>query len=142
VLRTKRGKRRYTAPFSNTALAHKLGKTHDWVALYYDSGEGEKQCAVVTAKQGPLAGSRVGQTKEFVKGVNGGLVEFGYSGQRSEWFKTDIKISDAQWLMQYLGRITDAQLREGPQSSGATPDEISCFIASVRNRIDQLKTVR
>jgi len=34
-----------------------------------------------------------GQTKVFVKGVNGGLVEFGYSGQRSEGFKTDIKIS-------------------------------------------------
>ena len=46
------------------ALAHKLGKTHDWVALYYDSGEGEKQCTVVTAKQGPLAGSRVVRGRE------------------------------------------------------------------------------
>jgi len=44
--------------------------------------------------------------------------------------------------MQYLGRITDTQLREGLQSSGATPDEVSCFIASIRNRIDRLKTVR
>jgi len=64
VLQTKRGKRRYTALFSNTALAHKLGKTHDWVVLYYTSGEGEKQCTVVTAKQGPLAGSRVVRGRE------------------------------------------------------------------------------
>jgi hypothetical protein len=64
VLHTKRGKRRYTALFSNTALAHELGKTHDWVVLYYDGGEGEKQCTVVTAKQGPLAGRRVVRGQE------------------------------------------------------------------------------
>jgi DNA polymerase (family X) len=64
VLRTKRGKRRYTALFSNTALAHELGRTHDWVVLYYDNGEGEKQCTVVTAKQGALAGSRVVRGRE------------------------------------------------------------------------------
>jgi DNA polymerase (family X) len=64
VLHTKRGKRRYTALFSNTALAHELGKTHDWVVLYYDGGEGEKQCTVVTAKQGPLAGNRVVRARE------------------------------------------------------------------------------
>lgn len=64
VLHTKRGKRRYTALFSNTALAHELGKTHEWVVLYYDGGEGEKQCTVVTAKQGPLAGSRVVRGRE------------------------------------------------------------------------------
>jgi hypothetical protein len=59
VLHTKRGKRRYTALFSNTALAHELGKTHDWVILYYNGREGEKQCTVVTARRGPLAGRRV-----------------------------------------------------------------------------------
>jgi len=64
VLHTRRGKRRYTALFSNTALAHELGKTHDWVVLYYDSGEGEKQYTVVTAKQRPLAGNRVVRGRE------------------------------------------------------------------------------
>ena len=64
VLHTKRGKRRYTALFSNTALAHELGKTHDWVALYYDGGEGAAQCTVVTAKRGPLAGRRVVRGQE------------------------------------------------------------------------------
>ena len=64
VLQTKRGKRRYTALFSNTARAHELGKTHDWVVLYYDSGEDEKQCTVVTAKQGPLSGNRVVRGRE------------------------------------------------------------------------------
>jgi hypothetical protein len=69
VLHTKRGKRRYTALFSNTALAHELGRTQDWVVLYYDGGEGEKQCTVVTAKQGPLAGSRVVRGRETESGA-------------------------------------------------------------------------
>jgi predicted flap endonuclease-1-like 5' DNA nuclease len=64
VLHTKRGQRRYTALFSNTAQAHKLGKTRDWVVLYYNDGAGERQCTIVTAQQGPLAGSRVVRGRE------------------------------------------------------------------------------
>ena len=59
VLHTKRGKRRYTALFSNTALAHELGKTHDWVVLYYDGRQEEQQCTVVTSQHGPLTGKQI-----------------------------------------------------------------------------------
>src|SRR4051812_5652236 len=34
VLRLRRGGRRYAALYSNTALAHRLGKTRDWVVIY------------------------------------------------------------------------------------------------------------
>ena len=36
VLHANRGARRYTALFSNTARAHRAGKTRDWVVLYSD----------------------------------------------------------------------------------------------------------
>jgi DNA polymerase (family X) len=64
VLHTKRGKRSYTALFSNTAKAHELGKTRDWVVLYYDDGGRERQCTVVTARQGGLAEKRVVRGRE------------------------------------------------------------------------------
>jgi DNA polymerase (family 10) len=64
VLHTKRGERSYTALFSNTAKAHELGKTHDWVVLYYGDGGRERQCTVVTARQGALAGKRVVRGRE------------------------------------------------------------------------------
>jgi predicted flap endonuclease-1-like 5' DNA nuclease len=64
VLQTRRGKRRYTALFSNTARAHELKKTHDWVVLYYNGGAGEKQYTVVTAQRGALAGERVVRGRE------------------------------------------------------------------------------
>ena len=59
VLHTHRGDRQYTALFSNTARAHRLGRTHDWVVLYYDGRGGERQCTVITAERGPLQGRRI-----------------------------------------------------------------------------------
>jgi putative hydrolase len=59
VLHTRRGERHYTALFSNTARAHRLGKTRDWVVLYHDNGDGERQQTVITAARGPLRGRRV-----------------------------------------------------------------------------------
>jgi putative hydrolase len=59
VLHTRRGTRRYTALFSNTARAHRAGKTRDWVVLYGDDGDGESRHTVITAWFGPLRGRRV-----------------------------------------------------------------------------------
>ena len=59
VLHTRRGARRYTALFSNTARAHRAGKTRDWVVLYCDNGRSEHQYTVLTATRGPLRGHRV-----------------------------------------------------------------------------------
>ncbi|HEX6534598.1 MAG TPA: helix-hairpin-helix domain-containing protein [Gemmatimonadaceae bacterium] len=70
VLHTRRGDRQYTALYSNTALAHRLGKTGDWVVLYYDTGDGERQATVVTATRGPLAGRRVVRGRERESAVH------------------------------------------------------------------------
>jgi DNA polymerase (family X) len=59
VLHTRRGARRYTALFSNTARAHQTGNTRDWVVLYGDNGAGEHRHTVITAGYGPLRGRRV-----------------------------------------------------------------------------------
>jgi DNA uptake protein ComE-like DNA-binding protein len=64
VLHTHRARHHYTALFSNTARAHELGKTRDWVVLYYDDGHGERQCTVITAEHGPLRGRRIVRGRE------------------------------------------------------------------------------
>jgi DNA polymerase (family X) len=65
ILHTQRGTRHYTAMFSNTALAHQLKKTHDWVILYYDDEHhGEHQCTVVTGHQPPFLNKRVVRGRE------------------------------------------------------------------------------
>ena len=64
VLHTRRGDRHYTALFSNTARAHELGRTHDWVVLYFDGRGAERQCTVITAERGPMRGQRIVRGRE------------------------------------------------------------------------------
>jgi hypothetical protein len=44
-------------------------------------------------------------------------------------------VADVQWLLQYLGKITDAQLRIGLEASGASPEETASYARSLRQRI-------
>lgn len=65
ILHTRRGDWHFTALFSNTARAHELGKTGDWVVIYfYDGDHHESQCTVVTETHGPLTGQRVVRGRE------------------------------------------------------------------------------
>jgi DNA polymerase (family X) len=65
VLHTRRDVWHFTALFSNTAMAHDLGRTHDWVVLYFhDDDHAEQQRTVVTEQRGPLSGRRVVRGRE------------------------------------------------------------------------------
>jgi Helix-hairpin-helix domain len=69
-----------TALFSNTARAHALGRTHDWVVLYADGALGDRQWTVVTDLSGDLRGQRVvrGRERECLEHYRAG------SGSRPE----------------------------------------------------------
>jgi putative hydrolase len=65
ILHAERDGWHFTALFSNTARAHELGRTHDWVVLYfYDDHQEEGQHTVVTETRGPLVGKRVVRGRE------------------------------------------------------------------------------
>jgi len=81
------------------------------------------------------------QTPEFVKGVEDGKVKFGYTGQHTDSIRDDIPVEHVKWIARYLGRITDAQLRAGLRASGASPVEARCFAKTVRDRIEQLRSL-
>lgn len=65
VLHTERGPWHLTALFSNTALAHRLGRTGDWVVVYFHrdtTPEGRR--TIVTETGGPGRGRRVVRGRE------------------------------------------------------------------------------
>lgn len=65
ILHTRRGPWHFTALFSNTRLAHALGRTGDWVVIFHHSASTtEAQSTVVTETRGPLAGQRVVRGRE------------------------------------------------------------------------------
>jgi hypothetical protein len=65
ILHTTRGPWRFTALHSNTALAHRLRRTHDWVVIYFHAGQHpEGRRTVVTETRGELEGRRVVRGRE------------------------------------------------------------------------------
>lgn len=66
VLHTDRDGWHFTVLYSNTARAHELKRTRDWVVVYfYDDHHQEGQCTLVTESRGPLAGRRVVRGREL-----------------------------------------------------------------------------
>ena len=65
ILHMEEGGWHFTAMFSNTALAHQLHRTDDWVVIYfYDDHHQEGQHTVVTETHGSLTGKRVVRGRE------------------------------------------------------------------------------
>lgn len=92
-------------------------------------GQTDWNCNDFTAQDGAL-----------VQGVKGGNVLFGYEGHMPG-FNDRITTSDVGWLMQYLGRISDDQIRAALRASGATTTETDCFARALRARIEALRAV-
>jgi hypothetical protein len=82
------------------------------------------------------------QTPDFVRGVRDGKVVWGYTAAQYTGDIADgISVADVAWLMQFLGKITDAQLRTALEAAGATPAQATCFTSAIRQRIEQLKRI-
>jgi DNA polymerase (family X) len=64
VMQTEKEGWAMTVLFSNTARAHELKKTHDWVVIYYQKDGPEAQCTIVTETGGLLEGKRVIRGRE------------------------------------------------------------------------------
>jgi putative hydrolase len=65
ILHSSRDRWHFTALYSNTGRAHRLGRTADWVVIYfYDDHHREGQHTVVTETHGSLRGRRVVRGRE------------------------------------------------------------------------------
>jgi putative hydrolase len=64
IMHTERQGWDFTAMYSNTARAHELDRTRDWVVIYYQRDGEEEQCTIVTEYQGALRGERVVRGRE------------------------------------------------------------------------------
>jgi hypothetical protein len=78
------------------------------------------------------------QTPEFVVAVDEQTVRFGYVGERTADVAVGITVENVRWLYEYLGQLSDAQLRAALDASGATAEESDRFARALRDRITQL----
>jgi putative hydrolase len=64
ILHTEREGRHYTALYSNTARAHELNTTKDWVVIYRDDTHSHSRWTVITSQFGRLHGCRIVRGRE------------------------------------------------------------------------------
>ena len=81
------------------------------------------------------------ESDQLVAGDDGEFVRFGYTGQRTADIATGIRVTDVRWLMRTLGRLSDHQIATAIEASGGTAEEMACFTAALRRRLDHLQAV-
>jgi hypothetical protein len=81
------------------------------------------------------------QSDQFILGMEGEHVLWGYRGQRTGDAVQGITKRDVRWLYRYVGPLTDDQLAAALRASGGTESEIADFTAAIRVRLDRLREV-
>lgn len=64
ILHTERDDKHFTVLFSNTARAHEMDTTHDWVVIYRDDEGDHGRWTVITSQFGRLKGRRIVRGRE------------------------------------------------------------------------------
>jgi hypothetical protein len=121
----------------NTAEFEEKGKR---IAAFTDWGSG-------MGKWGSTPGSNsnwncvdfTSQTPQFVTNSDQNRVFFGWKGVINQGFGTGIPTSHVAWLLNYLGKIPDAQIRDDLKSAGGAEADVDCFAKALEARIEQLR---
>ncbi len=112
-----------------------------WIYLVTDWGATMGKWGGVAGREKWDCQGYTEQTSHFVKGVHDGVVEWSFHGKHTEDATQGIRLEHVKWLLQYIGRITDQQIRSGLKASGATPEEVECFTRAIRQRIMQMHSL-
>jgi hypothetical protein len=129
-------------PSSNTAVVQEgTGRQRKAIYLVTDWGGSMGKWGNYFTREKWDCDGYAKQTPKFIKAVDGREVKFGFSGQHDNEFKDDISVSDVRWIMRYLGRLSDTQIRSALRAAGASHHEERCFTRAVRLRLRQLRQV-
>ena len=74
---------------------------------------------------------------EFIKKVNGDVIDFSYSGKNQKLFE-NITVADARWLSNLLKRLSDDQIKDAFRSANYSAEEVDLLAGEFRERINAL----
>jgi hypothetical protein len=81
------------------------------------------------------------QTGEFAAAGKGGIVAFGYTGQRTADIAQGISVDHARWFYEIARRISERQIAAALAASGASEEEQARFTRALVARIERLGAV-
>jgi hypothetical protein len=70
---------------------------------------------------------------DFIKGVNGDVIDFHYSGKNQKLFE-NLTVADATWLSNWLKRLSDEQIKDAFRAANYTPEEVDTLATAFRER--------
>jgi hypothetical protein len=71
----------------------------------------------------------------FIKGLNGGYVEFDYGGKRGDLYRRRITIDDVRWATGLLASLDDRQWRDAFRAGGYPSDLSGQFIRKIQANV-------
>ena len=74
---------------------------------------------------------------EFIKTVNGDVIDFSYSGKNQKLFE-GITVADARWLSNLLKRLSDEQIKDAFRAANYSAEEVDALAGEFRERINAL----
>ncbi|HYO82708.1 MAG TPA: hypothetical protein VES20_14985 [Bryobacteraceae bacterium] len=80
-------------------------------------------------------------SEHFVQEVQNGFVTLNYAGKQRYEVLRGIRVEHAKWLASRLKQISDADLTRAVQASGASAEEVTCFVPAIRKRVTQLDSI-
>jgi hypothetical protein len=92
------------------------------------------------------AGSK-GDPKEYEEGkfiqeIRDGKVYFHFTRRKARKAIGGVKIENAIWMGDILGRLSDKQISDAFRASGFSDNEVSIYLKIVKNRITQLQDLK
>lgn len=74
---------------------------------------------------------------KFIETVKGDKVGFRYSGKRQDLF-SNITVEQAQWIGQWLAKLSDKQISDAFRAANYTPEEVEMLTQAFKNRVAEL----
>ena len=73
----------------------------------------------------------------FIRGVNGGVIDFAYNGMADHLIK-GIKVEDGRWLADLLLQLSDRQILDAFRAANYSDEKAAIFANAFKARIDAL----
>jgi hypothetical protein len=77
---------------------------------------------------------------EFIERVNGETIDFKYGGKNKKLFE-NLTVSDAAWLSDLLGRLSDEQIKDAFRAANYSPEQVEQLSQAFRDRMKALASV-
>lgn len=74
---------------------------------------------------------------EFIKKVNGDVIDFSYSGKNQKLFD-GLTVEDARWLSNLLKRLSDDQIKDAFRAANYSAEDVDLLAGAFRERINAL----